>query len=357
MFVTRLRRLLGIKATTLLCWTFAVASGAAAPARAQETLAQAKVLYAAASYEEALAMLDKLNVSEDQDATAIAEYRIFCLLALGRSEDAHRTIETVLRANPFYKPSEAQVPPRIQTVIKSTRQKLLPGIVLSSYADAKAAYERKDPTAAAKFDHVLMLLDDPDAKNVASLADLRTVSVGFRDLARAASQPPPAPVVAAAPPPASAVATPPPATPAVPAAGTPAGSASAAGSKPAGAPPAQASGGAPNRAATANAPAAAKVIYDATDMEVVPPVVVNQRLPTWQPTSGPEAKATFKGVLHLIIDDRGNVTTADMRVPTHPLYDEELIRAARTWKFRAAMRGGIPVAYMKLISITLSPTK
>src|SRR5262245_49660298 len=142
-FVTRLRHLLGNRATTLLCWCFVLASVSAAPARAQDTLAQAKVLYAAASYEEALVMLDKLSASSDQDATAIAEYRIFCLLALGRSEDANRTIETVLRMNPFYKPSEAQVPPRIQALIKSARQKLLPGIVLASYADARAAFDRR----------------------------------------------------------------------------------------------------------------------------------------------------------------------------------------------------------------------
>ena len=356
MSVTRLRRFLGIQSTMRLCWSFAFACIAATSlaAQAQDSLAQAKVLYAAASYEEALAMLDKLSASSDQDATAIAEHRIFCLLALGRSDDANRAIETVLRMNPFYKPSEAQVPPRIQTVIKAARRQLLPSIVLASYADAKAAFERKDPTAAAQFDRLLTLLDDPDAKNVAALADLHTVAAGFRDLAKAAATPPPPPAPAVTPPPA-AVATAPPSSPAaasaessVPpgaqSAGNPAATANTR-------PPSTAA--APNRAAP---PVVTKTIYDVTDTEVVPPVVVSQRLPNWAPIAA-DAKTTFKGVLHLIIDDRGNVTTADMRVAAHPSYDTELVNLARGWKFRPALRGGVPVPYMKLVSITLAPTK
>jgi hypothetical protein len=353
MFVTRLRRLLGINATALLCWSFAFTLGTA-PASAQETLAQAKTLYAAASYEEALAMLDKLKAPTVQDATAIAEYRIFCLLALGRSEDANRTIETVLRTNPFYVPSEAQVPPRIQTVIKSARQKLLPGIVLALYADARAAYERKDLGAAEQFDRVLALLDDPDVRGVASLADLRTVAVGFRDLAKAAAAPPPAPpppVVASPPPPAPAAAATPAAGPAA-SSGTSPGNAATPGGKPSAGPtpgPAAPGTKAPSTATT-------KTIYDATDVEVVGPVAISQRLPNWAPV-GADAKKTFNGVLHLIIDDRGYVTVADMRVPAHPSYDNELVNLARGWRFRPALRGGSPVAYMKLVSITLSPPK
>jgi hypothetical protein len=361
-FVTRLRHRLGIRAAAFLCWSCALMSVAAAQATAQDTLAQAKVLYAAASYEEALAMLDKLNASTPQDATAIAEYRIFCLLALGRGEDANRTIETVLRANPFYTPSEAQVPPRIQTVIKSARQKLLPSIVQSSYAAAKTAFERKDPDAAGQFERVLKLLDDPDVRGVESLADLRTVAVGFRDLAKAAAAPPPAPPPPAvtAPPPAPAAAAAPQPSPAASSAGNPA----APGAKPSGGPapssnPRATDGaGAPpaNRATAPPAPAATKVIFDSTDVEVVAPVAVSQRLPNWGPI-GADAKKTFNGVLHLIIDDRGNVTVADMRVAAHPTYDAELLKLARGWKFRPALRGGAPVAYMMLVSIKLSPTK
>ena len=47
-----------------------------------------------------------------------------------------------------------------------------------------------DPGAAAMFERLLMLLDDPDVKKLPALADLRTVAEGFRDLSRAATTTP-----------------------------------------------------------------------------------------------------------------------------------------------------------------------
>jgi len=95
-----------------------------------DTLVQAKALYAAASYDEALEMLDRLTSTSKADKTAVAEYRIFCLLALGRQEDAQRAIESMLRDNPFYRPSDAQASPRIQATINDVRRQVLPAIVL-----------------------------------------------------------------------------------------------------------------------------------------------------------------------------------------------------------------------------------
>jgi TonB family protein len=315
MVITRLRRLLAVAVGALFVCNLTQATSALTPGAApQDSLAQAKTLYAAASYEEALAILDKLNASSAQDVMAIAEYRIFCLLALGRTDEANRAIETVLRTNPFYKGSEAQVSPRIQGIIKDARRQLLPSIVLKSYADAKAAFDRKDPTAGDQFDNVLKLLEDPDTKNVASLADLRTVAAGFRDLAKAAAAPPP-------PPPAPAVVeTAPPAAP--PSTPTPA--------------------------------APARSIYTLIDKDVVAPVAVNRHIPVWNPRVN-EDRRTFNGVLRIIIDEAGNVAVADMRASAHPVYDTALLEAARSWTFKPAIRGGLPVPYEMLIDIALTP--
>ena len=56
-------------------------------ARADDSLATARELYAAASYEDALAMLDRLRTPADVPdlGRTIAQYRAFCLFALGRS--------------------------------------------------------------------------------------------------------------------------------------------------------------------------------------------------------------------------------------------------------------------------------
>jgi tetratricopeptide (TPR) repeat protein len=136
-------------------WTTVVGA-----ASANDTLAQAKELYASAAYDEALAVLDRLQSSERRSAetTSITEYRVYCLLALDRRDEARKDIEGILHDNPQYLPSDAQASPRIQSVFRDVRRQALPKIVLERYAIAKASFERKDPQAGPQFDSVLTLL-------------------------------------------------------------------------------------------------------------------------------------------------------------------------------------------------------
>jgi TonB family protein len=112
--------------------------------------------------------------------------------------------------------------------------------------------------------------------------------------------------------------------------------------------------------ANAEPPAAAgvptKTVYDADDRDVVAPVAVTQRLPPWSP-QGTFASSEFKGRLQILIDAQGNVSSANMAMPAHPLYDAELMRVARQWKFKPATREGVPVPYSKLIDIVLRPSR
>jgi TonB family protein len=280
-----------------------------------ETLAQAKDLYATAAYDEALAVLDRLQSNASgKDSTAIAEYRVFCLLALGRREEARKTIETILRENPLYLPSEDQASPRILTVFRDTRRQLLPTIVTERYAAAKAAFERKDPQAAERFDGVLGLLDDPDVRSVPALSDLRTVASAFRDLTKA--------MAAAAPPP----------------------------------PPAARGDDSATETQTSRpAPAVdANVVYTAADTGVVPPVALSQKIPRWSPHRT-DAMQDFKGTIELLVDETGAVTSATLRTSVHPEYDAELLKAVRVWKFTPARKQGTPVRYVKIIDIRLTP--
>jgi TonB family protein len=300
-------------AVLLIIWIYCAGAAIAS----DETLAQAKDLYATAAYDEALAVLDRLqSITSGKDSTAIAEYRAFCLLALDRREEARRTIEAILRENPLYLPSEDQASPRIQMVFRDTRRQLLPTIVIERYAAAKAAFERKDPQAAERFDGVLALLDDPDAQGVASLSDLRTVASAFRDLTKA--------MAAAAPPP-------PPA---------------AAERAPESAP--QAAGARPAAAVNPN------VVYTAADADVIPPVALSQRVPRWAPHRT-DAMQDFKGTLELLVDEGGAVTSATLRTSVHPVYDVELLKAVRRWKFAPAQKQGTPVRYVKIFEIRLTP--
>src|SRR5215475_15288414 len=129
-----------------------------APARAQETLAHAKDLYLAAAYDEALAVLEQLK-AQPAASTEVQQYRMFCLLALQRSDEARKAIEDIVTADPFYRPSETQTSPRIRSVFQDTRKKLLPTVIQRKYAEAKASFEKKDPKAVTQFEQLLMLLD------------------------------------------------------------------------------------------------------------------------------------------------------------------------------------------------------
>lgn len=288
-------------------------AAAAGAAGAQDTVDAARELYAAAAYEDALAVLNRLHPADRPavEARSIEQYRAFCLLALGRGPEAERAIAAVVTGEPLYQPQQADVSPRVRTMFTDVRRRLLPGIVQQRYADAKALYDRKEfATAAAGFKEVLTMLADPDvaaSANQPPLVDIKTLAAGFRDLSVNAAAPPPPPVIVAQPPPLPPV-------------------------------PARAD---PNR------------IYGAADGNVVPPIVVRQELPPF-----PIAVTTpMQGAMDVVIDETGNVMASSMRTAVSPMYDSHALAAARSWRYRPAMLNGSPVKYRKTIQIAITPTR
>ena len=295
----------GLAAVVLVAGLF---GSVAVAASSDDTLVRAKSLYAAAAYDEALAVLDQLQNAPAEESTSIAEYRVFCLLALNRGDEARKNIDGMLHTNPRYLPSPDQASPRIQGIFRDVRRESLPKIVVERYTAAKAAFERKDPGAAQQFDDVLALLDDRDLDQTSTLSDLRAVASAFRDLAKAVT----------------------------------AFGISAAEAK-------SAQPGAPTREPGRD------VIYTGADTDVTPPVAQSQKMPIWRP-SPREAVREFKGALRLLIDESGAVVSATMPATTRADYDSALITAAREWKFLPAQKQGVPVRYLKLIEIQLKPT-
>jgi TonB family protein len=275
------------------------------PAQGQDEVAAAKALYLAASYDEALATLDRLPASERDRSVDALQVRAFALLALQRSDEARAVIEQIYARDPLFRVDGTQASPRIQAVFHDVRVAVLPGAVQRTYAKARDLFEHKDPKAIAMFERVLTLLDDPDMEGHA-VPDFRTVVAGFLDLSRLSlSAPAPAPRHDAA-------ATPVPSPPA------------------AAAPPA-----APEPAI------------------VVPPVAVTRSLPPWDPPAGPSRLLVFEGELEVSIDEHGDVTAASLPEPIHPAYDQQLLRAARQWKFTPATFNGAPVAFVLTMPIRL----
>ena len=287
------------------CWSAPVASVAAAD---QDTLARAKALYTSAAYDEALALLNQFQNGSLNDALEVDQYRAFCLLALGRSDDAHQVIQRIVEANPTFHPSQTQMSPRLLEAFREVRRRVLPPMVRQSYADAKAAFDRKEfDKAGSGFNTVLTLLNDEDARASGDLTDLRMLSNGFLDLIKTM------PVVEAPP------------APALPAA------------EPAPEP------------ARATVPA----VYDARSVDVTPPVPISQVAPPWHPTR--QQLQTYEGTLTLVIDERGAVISISSDGNLTPEYAASLRKAASRWKYQPATRGGVPVQYRKQVAIHLSP--
>jgi tetratricopeptide (TPR) repeat protein len=282
----------------------------------QDLIARVKDYYANASYEEALLTLRSAPPpSPDAGVSDVAAYQVFCLVALGREREATDAIAAIVRVDPLYHPPETDVSPRIRSFYENVRKPLLPGIVRQLYASAKERLERKEYAAAKKdLDRVIALLDEMKGLGAdQDLADLRTLALGFRDLAviaaaREAAPPPPPPPVAP--------------TPVV-------------------------------QPAALRTPPKEIVVYSPVDRDVTMPVVVARSLPPWRAISQVERLQTFRGQLELLIDENGKVLSTKMLKPLRPDYDPVLMKSAMSWTFRPAMKDGKPVRYRYLMDMQL----
>jgi hypothetical protein len=154
------------------------------PTLAQSTgLESARALYAAAEYDDALTALDSLRASNPrEDVGRIEYYRALCLLAVGKTFEADAAIEMAVNALPFVQPSASETSPRVRAEFRDVRRRVLPALIERRYEDAKAAFDRKDGTAAERFRDVVTLIDDPDIQDVATqpaLAQTRALAADY----------------------------------------------------------------------------------------------------------------------------------------------------------------------------------
>jgi hypothetical protein len=303
---------------SLLLLLWAGGGQALSVSTAPADLTAARALYAAGNYEDALSRLPPSP--GDAMVGEVDEYRALCLLALGRSTDAERTLEDLVTRQPLFKMTEADLSPRLVTMFRDTRKRLLPAAVRGLYTKAKSDYdEHQYAAAASEFKDLMTLLSDEDlAPALAGFADLKMLADGFLTLsesevtaaAKAAAAAPPAPVPPPAPhdPPASA------------------------------SPP---------------APTVVK-IYTETDTTVEPPVAISTPYPSWHPPNS-VANREYHGMLRIVIDVTGHVESAAMVVSVSPSYDPLLLAAVKDWTYKAAQLDGAAVKYQKTIAVSLSP--
>ena len=278
---------------------------------AEDSLDTARQLYAAAAYDEALAMLDRLHgLASDEAAPELEQERALCLLALNRVADAERAIAAVVQANPLYVPDGSAVSPRVRATFHDVRTRLMPDLVRTTFARARASFDRNEyARALVDFDIVLALMRDaPDAfRGNAGLEDLAVLAQGFKTLSEAALKPveTPAPAQAEAPPPT--------------------------------APPSEDN--------------LVERIFDATMAGVTPPVTINQEVPQWRPMMG--TPPSDPGLIAVTISESGLVERLEIIRSLHPSYDVLLRKLSEKWQYMPATYDGMKVKFRKSIRLAL----
>jgi TonB family protein len=284
--------------TLLLSLTLACTT----PALAQDDLQRAKDLYAAAAYEEALAVLKA--VPDAERSPQVGQYRVFCLIALGQAKAAEQAIEELLISDPSYQPDPAETSPRVLEAFVAARERALPAITKQMYADAKTALERKDrDTAVTGFERLLRAIDSSPAMK-GELADLRVLADGFLTLSRALPEPP-------------AASTPDPG---------------------------------PSSAPTPDPAEAAPIVASSTR-----PVAIKQEIPPWITYDEASRRVGFSGTLRVRVGVDGKVQSAEMVQGVHPTYDRVLLKAAEAWLYQPATQNGVAVPGEVVIQIQQRP--
>jgi TonB family protein len=276
----------------------------ARPLAAQDSLERLKDLYASAAYEDALSEVARIDATEP--TPEVEQYRVFCLVALGRTMEAEKAVEDLIKMSPRYRP-DSDASPRIQELFSAARRRLGPSIAKAMYIEARKTLDRRDrETAIAKFEELLRLVDDPDVRDEPTVSELKLLGSGFLELSRA----------------------------------QPGRSASLPGLVASNEPPTQRSN---QSAALTSKPV------------VTPPVAVREVLPPWTPGDVGSRTVEFRGAVRVHIDAQGKVADAEMATSIHPLYDRLLLQAARTWVYQPARSNGVAVPSEKVVQIVLKP--
>jgi tetratricopeptide (TPR) repeat protein len=267
-------------------------------------LATAKALYESASYEEALELLSAVDKPDALEQIEL--YRALCLLALGRTGEAERSLARIVLRKPLYKLEESEMSPRLVALFKDVRKRTLPAAARELYIKAKASFDNKQFEAAtAELKELLEVLADPGVPdNDVGLADLKMLAEGFLSLSNAEA-------------------------------------------------PARKVSPQPEKAPDGSI--GTPTVYSALDVDVSPPVELERKIPVWNPPDPVARNTTFQGLLEVVIDERGTVESAVLKKPVFAFYNAPLLASTRHWRFQPATRNGIAVKYRKEFDIVLSP--
>jgi TonB family protein len=93
-------------------------------------------------------------------------------------------------------------------------------------------------------------------------------------------------------------------------------------------------------------------IYTMLDAQVTMPRIIRQDMPNLAQSM--KSQSRDRGIVEVVIDEQGRVSFVAVRSSIHPMYDTQLLAAARDWRYQPATFAGQPVKYRKMIQINVS---
>ena len=278
----------------------------------EDPLRTARDLYASAAYEEALVELARVESSPETPATTRDKdaYRVFCLVALGRAAEAQERAESLVRSNPLL--SVDQFPdasPRIATIFTDVQRRVLPPLVKEAYRTARARALENASDAPSRLQDVRKLLAMAERVGAVdeTLADIGLLVDGFLELTSASeTQNKPSVTTAAA---------------------TPSDA----------------------------APPPAAVVSTAPNTVITPPVAVYQPQPNVPPVLLDLVRRLNRpAAINVVINERGTVDDVIVTQSVTAAYDALIVAAARTWRYKPAVKGGVPIRFVNPVMINVS---
>ncbi|HMF94142.1 MAG TPA: TonB family protein [Vicinamibacterales bacterium] len=274
-----------------------------------DPLRAARDLYASAAYEEALAELARVASAAATPTTTreTDAYRTFCLVALGRAAEAQAVAESLVRDDPMLSIDQfPDVSPRIATMFADVRRRVLPQLIKDEYRNARALAVEGAPDAESHLQHVRQLLGTAEQLGAwdETLADVRMLVDGFLELAH--TEPRSAPDTATA---------------AVP--------------------------------AHSSEPAA--IVSSSADAAVIAPTAVFQPQPNVPPALLELVRMLRRtSTIDVLINERGTVDDVTVTQSVTPAYDKLIVAAARTWRYKPALKDGVPIKFVSTVVINAS---
>src|SRR5204863_942222 len=108
-------------------------------------------------------------------------------------------------------------------------------------------------------------------------------------------------------------------------------------------------------AAASSTTSPAVPLSSSTSAGVVAPIAVFQPQPNLSPALLSLVRQLRRaGKIDVVINEQGTVDEVTVTQPVTPVYDKLILAAAKTWRYKPALKDGVPIKYVSTVVINVS---